>query len=165
VTGGELFDQIVSRSHFTEIDAAGIVEQILGAISYCHDQNICHRDLKPENLLVDDKDNDQIKIIDFGTAQIYDEDKLMNQLYGTAYYIAPEIVNGKTYNEKCDLWSIGVIMFILLVGSPPFDGRNDGDIIKSVKVGKYPTTAPEYKRLSADAKDLIKQLLTIDPKK
>lgn len=69
----------------------------------------------------------------------------MNQLYGTAYYIAPEIVNGKTYNEKCDLWSIGVIMYILLTGSPPFDGKNDNDILKVVKAGKYSTTINEFK--------------------
>lgn len=88
----------------------------------------------------------------------------MTQLYGTAYYIAPEIVNGKTYNEKCDLWSIGVIMYILLTGSPPFDGKNDNDILKVVKSGKYSTTMSEFKRLSADAKDLIKWMLTMDPK-
>ena len=88
----------------------------------------------------------------------------MNQLYGTAYYIAPEIVNGKTYNEKCDLWSIGVIMYILLTGSPPFDGKNDNDILKVVKAGKYSTTINEFKWLSADAKDLIKRMLTMDPK-
>lgn len=120
--------------------------------------------MKPENLLVDEKDNNQIKIIDFGTAEVFDSSKPMNQLYGTAYYIAPEIVNNKPYDEKCDLWSIGVIMYILLTGIPPFDGKTDNDIIKNVKVGKYPTTSNEFKKLSSDAKDLIKKLLTLDPK-
>jgi len=120
--------------------------------------------LKPENLLVDDQDNDQIKIIDFGTAAEFDPDEKMTQLFGTAYYIAPEIVNHEKYDEKCDLWSIGVIMYILLTGCPPFDGKTDNDIIKSVKVGKYPQTSNEFKRLSTDAKDLIKQLLAYKPK-
>ncbi len=87
----------------------------------------------------------------------------MNQLFGTAYYIAPEIVNSEKYDEKCDLWSIGVIMYILLTGCPPFDGKTDNDIMKSVKAGKYPTGTNEYKWLSNDAKDLIKQLLTYKP--
>ena len=113
VTGGELFEKIIERSHFSEKDAAGIVEQILSAMAYCHERNISHRDLKPENLLVDDQDNDQIKIIDFGTAQEFDPDEKMSQLFGTAYYIAPEIVNSQKYDEKCDLWSIGDIMYNL----------------------------------------------------
>ena len=78
MTGGELFEKIIERSHFTEKDAAAIIEQILSAMAYCHERSICHRDLKPENLLVDDQDNDQIKIIDFGTAQEFDPDEKMN---------------------------------------------------------------------------------------
>ena len=98
-------------------------------MAYCHERSICHRDLKPENLLVDDQDNDQIKIIDFGTAQEFDPDEKMSQLFGTAYYIAPEILLSKKYDEKCDLWSIGVIMYILLTGMPPFDGKDDNIIM------------------------------------
>ena len=79
------------------------------------------RDLKPENLLLDDKDDNQIKVIDFGTSQEFDPDKKMNQTYGTAYYIAPDVLIGD-YNEKCDVWSIGVLLYILLTGRPPFDG-------------------------------------------
>lgn len=134
-------------------------------MAYCHERSICHRDLKPENLLVDDQDNDQIKIIDFGTAQEFDPDEKMNQLFGTAYYIAPEILLSKKYDEKCDLWSIGVIMYILLTGMPPFDGKDDNIIMQNVKKGTYPTGTNEFKRISADGKDLIKKLLTFEPAK
>lgn len=134
-TGGELFDEITKRSHFSEADAALITKQVLSAVAYCHSKNICHRDLKPENILLDSKAADSsnsIKVIDFGASQKFDPSKKMNQIYGTAYYIAPEILKSD-YNEKCDVWSVGVILFILLSGRPPFGGDNDKEILDSVK--------------------------------
>lgn len=113
-TGGELFDQIIKRPYYSERDAAIIMKQVLSAVGYCHAENIVHRDLKPENLLLDsDGPGAVIKVIDFGTSQKYDPEKKMHQTYGTPYYIAPEILAGE-YNEKCDVWSCGVIMYILL---------------------------------------------------
>lgn len=101
------------------------MKQVLSAINYCHSQNIVHRDLKPENLLLDkDENNPKIKIIDFGTSQVFDADQPMTQKFGTPYYIAPEVLK-KKYNEKCDIWSLGVILYILLCGYPPFNGAND----------------------------------------
>jgi calcium-dependent protein kinase len=97
---------------------------------------ICHRDLKPENILLDSKNDNQIKVIDFGTSQKFEKGKKMTQTYGTAYYIAPEVLN-QEYDEKCDIWSIGVILYILLIGKPPFDGDRDEDIIRAVKKGNY----------------------------
>lgn len=106
------------------------------AIAYSHRLGVVHRDLKPENILLDSKKNNDIKIIDFGNSEVIDPgDKIMNT-YGTAYYIAPEVLLSE-YDEKCDLWSIGVILYILLAGKPPFDGKNDREIIKKVRTGNY----------------------------
>lgn len=101
------------------------MKQVLSAINYCHSKNIVHRDLKPENLLLDkDESNPKIKIIDFGTSSVFDPEQTMSQKFGTPYYIAPEVLK-KKYTAKCDIWSIGVILYILLCGYPPFNGAND----------------------------------------
>jgi calcium-dependent protein kinase len=97
---------------------------------------INNSDLKPENILIDSKNLSSIKVIDFGTSQKFDPEKKMNQTYGTAYYIAPEVIS-TNYNEKCDIWSMGVILYILLSGKPPFDGRDDKEIVKKVRMGTY----------------------------
>lgn len=119
-SGGELFDEIVKRKFFTEADAKKIMSDILSAVSYCHARRICHRDLKPENIVLDE--NFCIRIIDFGTAEEFDPDDGMSKILGTPFYMAPELFNRKKYNEKCDMWAVGVIMFILLTGMPPFKG-------------------------------------------
>lgn len=132
-------------------------------MAYCHSKSICHRDMKPENILLDSKAaTNTIKVIDFGASQKFDPAKKMNQIYGTAYYIAPEILKSD-YNEKCDVWSVGVILFILLSGRPPFGGDNDKEILDAVKQGVFSFAGPEWKSISADAKDLIKLMLTYDP--
>lgn len=110
---------------------------------------------------MDTKNNNAIKVIDFGTSQKFDPSKKMSQIFGTAYYIAPEVLKGE-YNEKCDLWSIGVILYILLSGKPPFDGNDDKEIVNSVRIGTYSMSGPEWKSISNDAKDLIKKMLTYD---
>ena len=163
--GGELFDKISDEQYFSEKDAALILKQVLAAINYCHTRKIVHRDLKPENLLLDkDTENPKIKIIDFGTSQTFDPNKKMNQKFGTPYYIAPEVLK-KSYDEKCDLWSCGVILYILLCGYPPFNGANDKQIIEAVLKGKFTLDEPEWDDVSEDAKDLVKRLLTLDPAK
>jgi len=134
--GGELFDEIVSRSRFGERDAAGVIKQLLSAISYCHSKKICHRDLKPENVLIDNKETMSIKLIDFGTSQRFEDEEKMELVLGTAYYIAPEVLKGE-YDEKCDVWSIGVMLYILLSGEPPFPGNDDKEILRNVVQGKY----------------------------
>lgn len=112
---------------------------------------------------MDTKNNNLIKVIDFGASQKFDPNKTMSQIYGTAYYIAPEILK-QQYTEKCDIWSIGVILYILLSGKPPFYGDDDKEILNSVKVGTYSLSGPEWKNISQDAKDLIKKMLTYDHK-
>ena len=162
--GGELFDKIMSEAPFEESAAAYIMYQILSSVFYCHNLNIIHRDLKPENILIENEEKEtgylNIKIIDFGTAKLFDKNKTEKSVIGSAYYIAPEVLNEK-YNEKCDVWSCGVIMYILLSGAPPFNG-DDNEIIGKIKVGKYDLKADPWPKVSSEAKDLIKQMLQMN---
>jgi calcium-dependent protein kinase len=128
---------------------------------------VIHRDLKPENILLEpDMDFNKMKIIDFGTAIPYDQTGKRGQteVLGTPFYIAPEVLAAK-YNEKCDLWSIGVITYMVLSGKAPFYGKTDPEIYARVKEGKFEFSAPSWKQVSVDAKDFIQQLLTVDAKK
>ncbi|KAF8821295.1 calcium-dependent protein kinase CDPK3 [Cardiosporidium cionae] len=162
-TGGELFDEIINRKRFNEIDAARLVRQVLSGITYMHRNKIVHRDLKPENLLLESKAKDaNIRIIDFGLSTHFEASKKMKDKIGTAYYIAPEVLRG-TYDEKCDVWSIGVILYILLSGCPPFNGENEYDILKKVERGKFSFDLPQWKKISEPAKDLISKMLTYIP--
>ena len=169
-TGGELFDKIIDRlqndSIFTEKEAAKIFKQMMMAIAYCHKEGICHRDLKPENLLLlNKKDDTNIKIIDFGLSNIFIDKKgveiKMTSKVGTAYYVSPEVLSGN-YDKSCDIWSAGVILYILLCGDPPFNGANDNDIYKKIKTKKFGYTNPLWSNVSNDAKELINLMLS-DP--
>lgn len=162
-TGGELFDEIIKRKRFSEHDAARIIKQVFSGITYMHKHNIVHRDLKPENILLESKEKDcDIKIIDFGLSTCFQQNIKMKDRIGTAYYIAPEVLRG-TYDEKCDIWSAGVILYILLSGTPPFYGKNEYDILKRVETGKYAFDLPQWRSISDDAKDLIRKMLTFHP--
>lgn len=160
--GGELFDMIVDKGSFNEDEAAWIMKQLLSAINYIHTNNIVHRDLKPENILLDAKKNNIIKIIDWGTARFFEKNKKMNKVSGTPYYIAPEVLFEK-YDEKCDIWSCGVIMYILLCGYPPFNGENDNEILNRIKSGKYVFPEEEWENVSDEAKDIITNMLQFNP--
>lgn len=168
-TGGELFDRIIAKSetpegHFEEQHAAKIIASILDAIAYCHERHIVHRDLKPENFLFVSKDeNAQVKIIDFGLSRHEAAGEgVMRTKVGTPYYVAPEVLK-KQYTKSCDMWSIGVIAYILLCGYPPFYGDSDNQIFDSVKAGKFDFPSPEWDTISEDAKDFICCLLKMDP--
>lgn len=162
IAGGELFDYIVKSKMLSEPMAAHFMRQILRAVAYCHSLNIVHRDLKPENLLLDKAGADAtVKVIDFGTSTVKSSDAL-SQRYGTAYYIAPEVLQ-KNYNEKCDVWSCGVILYILLSGKPPFYGREDRDILRRVQKGEYSFKGREWNRVSVAAKKLISRMLDYNP--
>jgi calcium-dependent protein kinase len=160
--GGELFDMIVDKGNFNEDDGAWVMKQLLSAINYIHTNNIVHRDLKPENILLDTKKNNIIKIIDWGTARFFEKNKKMNKVSGTPYYIAPEVLFEK-YDEKCDIWSCGVIMYILLCGYPPFNGENDNEILNRIKTGKFVFPEEEWDNVSDEGKDLISKMLTFAP--
>eukprot|EP01054_Gregarina_sp_Poly1_P004951 Gregarina_sp_Poly_1__4950@NODE_2622_length_1908_cov_606_836502_g156_i1_p1_GENE_NODE_2622_length_1908_cov_606_836502_g156_i1NODE_2622_length_1908_cov_606_836502_g156_i1_p1_ORF_typecomplete_len602_score110_63Pkinase/PF00069_25/3_8e83Pkinase_Tyr/PF07714_17/2e52EFhand_7/PF13499_6/1_2e12EFhand_7/PF13499_6/9e16EFhand_1/PF00036_32/0_0016EFhand_1/PF00036_32/0_00017EFhand_1/PF00036_32/9_7e06EFhand_1/PF00036_32/9_2e08EFhand_6/PF13405_6/0_00035EFhand_6/PF13405_6/4_2EFhand_6/PF13405_6/1_7e08EFhand_6/PF13405 len=161
--GGELFDEIINRQKFSESDAAAIMKQVLSGVTYLHRHHIVHRDLKPENLLLESKAKDaMIKIVDFGLSSHFDPSKKLKDRLGTAYYIAPEVLR-KKYDEKCDVWSCGVILYILLCGYPPFGGASDQEILKRVEKGKFAFDPAEWGSISSDVKDLIKQMLEYDP--
>ena len=139
--------------------------QIFSAVNYCHKMHIVHRDLKPENILIVEKDAEGlplIKICDFGTSKIFEKGAVERKLVGSSYYIAPEVLK-KHYNEKCDIWSCGVIMYILLSARPPFGGEDDNDIMERVSYGKYDLESPPFNKLSKNSLDLIQRLLTMDP--
>jgi len=131
-----LFEEIIRRKRFEEKDAASIMQKLLSAISYCHENNIIHRDLKPENILIEYITNNEIevKIIDFGASVFHDAKKLQTEKFGTVYYVAPEVLAGR-YDYKCDVWSLGVILYVLLCGEAPFAGKNDAEILAKIKIG------------------------------
>lgn len=163
LTGGELFEYLTSQEFLSELTAANFMQQVLTAINYCHHRGIVHRDLKPENLLLEKKSGDSLlKIIDFGAAGIYDGSKPLKARFGTCYYIAPEVLK-REYNEKCDIWSCGVILYLLLSGRPPFFGKSDEEILSRVEKGTFSFNLPEWEHISAEAKDLIKQMLQFNP--
>lgn len=134
-TGGELFDRIVEAQKFNEAKAATLFNKILSAVKHLHDHGICHRDLKPENFLFLDKSEDaEIKIIDFGLSKKFDHAEMMSEMktiVGTPFYVAPEVLSGN-YNKQCDVWSLGIILYILLCGYPPFDGDNNKEIFRAI---------------------------------
>lgn len=164
VTGGELFDQIVSRGSYSERDAAAICKQILEAVHYMHTNGIAHRDLKPENLLVSGPDNEQIKVTDFGLSKDFGEATLSTSC-GTPDYVAPEVLRGAPYDNSVDIWSIGVITYILLCGFPPFYGNSDQEIFEKILKAEYDFPADSWDPVSDDAKDFIKSILILNAAK
>ncbi|XP_044765481.1 MAP kinase-activated protein kinase 2 [Coccinella septempunctata] len=168
--GGELFQRIQDRTDgaFTEREAAQIMHEICIAVKYLHDNNIAHRDLKPENLLYSKKGTYGIlKLTDFGFAkETLSQDTLQTPCY-TPYYVAPEVLGSDKYDKSCDIWSLGVIMYILLCGFPPFYSNHGMAISpgmkKRIRMGQFTFPDPEWKNVSQNAKDLIKGMLNIEP--
>ena len=168
--GGELFDQINKR--FSETQIAVMFRQILSGLAYLHSNNIIHRDLKLENILIKEIEKSKetnedlfvLKIIDFGTAKIFDKTKKVKAIVGSSYYIAPEVLN-KKYNNECDLWSAGVILYMFIVGHAPFDGKNDKEIMEKVKKGNFLKNEERWIKASNEVKDLINKLLIYEPEK
>ncbi len=166
--GGELFERIIrnieKHKNYSEKTAAKIFKQLISAIAYCHSQGICHRDLKPENILfLSEEEDSPIKVIDFGLSKIFGAynniiNNEMTSFVGTAYYVSPEVLQGK-YNEKCDIWSAGVILYIMLNGEPPFNGSNDNEIYRCISQMKFSFPESKWKNISEDAKDLIKKMI------
>jgi len=165
MTGGELFDRIVEKEHYSEKEAADTIRPVVDAIRYCHSMGIAHRDLKPENLLYATTDpNSIIKITDFGLAKVINND-LMTTACGTPGYVAPEILIGKGYDNAVDYWSIGVIIYVMLCGFPPFFEDSNEKLFDAIKKGEYEFPSPQWDEISDYAKDLIKKLLVVDPYK
>jgi calcium/calmodulin-dependent protein kinase I len=133
--GGELFDQILEKEHFTELEAREATKAIIDAIQYCHEKGICHRDIKPENLLLQSKELGitSLKVADFGLARLLEENTLASTTCGTPGYVAPEVLMQKPYGKSCDIWSIGVVGFILLSGTPPFYEEDNFALFEQIK--------------------------------
>eukprot|EP00746_Dinoflagellata_sp_MGD_P158868 gnl/MRDRNA2_/MRDRNA2_86576_c0_seq17.p1 gnl/MRDRNA2_/MRDRNA2_86576_c0~~gnl/MRDRNA2_/MRDRNA2_86576_c0_seq17.p1 ORF type:complete len:505 (+),score=116.36 gnl/MRDRNA2_/MRDRNA2_86576_c0_seq17:88-1602(+) len=165
-SGGELFDRIIETGHFTEVQAAMVMQQILRGIFYMHEIKLTHRDLKPENFLFQTKDPIEkctLKIIDFGLSCKFSEGSVLTTKAGTPYYVAPQVLAGK-YDQSADLWSCGVIMYVLLCGYPPFYGETDADVLTKVRLGNFTFNAADWKNVSEDAKNLIRMLLKMNPR-
>lgn len=164
--GGELLDRILSRGgKYAEDDAKAVMVQILNVVAFCHLQGVVHRDLKPENFLFTSKDeNSQLKAIDFGLSDFVKPDERLNDIVGSAYYVAPEVLH-RSYSTEADVWSIGVIAYILLCGSRPFWARTESGIFRTVLKADPSFEEQPWPALSSEAKDFVKRLLNKDPRK
>jgi len=161
VTGGELFDQIIGKGTFTETEAAPVVKQILEAVNYMHSNGIAHRDLKPENLLCSGPNNSIIKVTDFGLSKDFGRASMKTSC-GTPDYVAPEVLKGAKYDNSVDLWSIGVITYILICGFPPFYGQDEQTVFSKILKCEYSFPAPDWTSKSEDVKDFIASILVLD---
>lgn len=166
--GGELYDRLSLRDRFDEKTAADIVRQMFKALNYLHENHVVHRDIKLENWLFrhgEDDENNEIVLIDFGLSRRYrSESEKMYKKVGTCYYAAPEVINGEYAGSECDVWSVGVITYMLLSGSAPFDGEDDDEILTRIASHRLPSmTRGIWKRISEEAKDFIRSLLQVDP--
>ena len=164
-TGRELYERLAQLRRYTERDAADVAMQMLEAINYCHAHNVCHRDLKLENWVYASAAADSpLKLIDFGMSKVFNEGAPLTAIHGTVYYVAPEVLTGK-YDNACDIWSIGVIVYMLLSGSPPFAGQQDFEIIQKIKTAEVVFEGPRWVGISQEAKNFVLYLLTRDPKR
>lgn len=158
--GGVLFDKIIEKKFYTEAEARDVIKSITNAIAYFHERNIVHRDLKPENILL--SSSGDIKIADFGFARSIEECSRLKTDCGTSWFMAPEILDNKPYGNEVDMWSLGVILYILLSGVPPFHDNNQERLFCKIRTGKYGFRSEIWENISDNAKDLIKHLLVVD---
>ncbi|XP_037114928.1 calcium/calmodulin-dependent protein kinase (CaM kinase) II beta 1 isoform X15 [Syngnathus acus] len=165
VTGGELFEDIVAREYYSEADASHCIQQILEAVLHCHQMGVVHRDLKPENLLLASKcKNAAVKLADFGLAiEVQGEQQAWFGFAGTPGYLSPEVLRKEAYGKPVDIWACGVILYILLVGYPPFWDEDQHKLYQQIKAGAYDFPSPEWDTVTPEAKNLINQMLTINP--
>ncbi|KAJ6841727.1 calcium-dependent protein kinase 1 [Iris pallida] len=162
--GGELFERIVQRGHYSEKKAAELCRQIVTVVHNCHSLGVMHRDLKPENFLFLTKDEDSpLKSIDFGLSTFFKPGETFKELVGSAYYVAPEVLR-RDYGPEADIWSAGVILYILLTGVPPFWADNEQGIFQAILRGNIDYTSDPWPSISSGAKDLLKKMLQTDPK-
>ncbi|XP_032805948.1 calcium/calmodulin-dependent protein kinase type II delta chain isoform X27 [Petromyzon marinus] len=167
VTGGELFEDIVAREYYSEADASHCIQQILESVHHCHQHGIVHRDLKPENLLLASKmKGAAVKLADFGLAiEVQGDQQAWFGFAGTPGYLSPEVLRKDPYGKPVDMWACGVILYILLVGYPPFWDEDQHKLYQQIKAGAYDFPSPEWDTVTAEAKNLINQMLTINPAK
>ncbi|XP_076239062.1 calcium/calmodulin-dependent protein kinase II isoform X15 [Calliopsis andreniformis] len=167
VTGGELFEDIVAREFYSEADASHCIQQILESVHHCHHNGVVHRDLKPENLLLASKAKGAaVKLADFGLAiEVQGEAHAWFGFAGTPGYLSPEVLKKEPYGKPVDIWACGVILYILLVGYPPFWDEDQHRLYQQIKTGSYDYPSPEWDTVTPEAKNLINQMLTVNPSK
>ncbi|XP_031358378.1 calcium/calmodulin-dependent protein kinase type II alpha chain isoform X3 [Photinus pyralis] len=167
VTGGELFEDIVAREFYSEADASHCIQQILESVNHCHQNGVVHRDLKPENLLLASKAKGAaVKLADFGLAiEVQGEQQAWFGFAGTPGYLSPEVLKKEPYGKPVDIWACGVILYILLVGYPPFWDEDQHRLYAQIKAGAYDYPSPEWDTVTPEAKNLINQMLTVNPSK
>ncbi|XP_014285393.1 calcium/calmodulin-dependent protein kinase type II alpha chain isoform X9 [Halyomorpha halys] len=167
VTGGELFEDIVAREFYSEADASHCIQQILESVNHCHQNGVVHRDLKPENLLLASKAKGAaVKLADFGLAiEVQGEQHAWFGFAGTPGYLSPEVLKKEPYGKPVDIWACGVILYILLVGYPPFWDEDQHRLYAQIKSGSYDYPSPEWDTVTPEAKNLINQMLTVNPAK
>lgn len=167
VTGGELFEDIVAREYYSEADASHCIQQILESVHHCHQNNVVHRDLKPENLLLASKAKGAaVKLADFGLAiEVQGEQQAWYGFAGTPGYLSPEVLKKDPYGKPVDIWACGVILYILLVGYPPFWDEDQHRLYAQIKAGAYDYPSPEWDTVTPEAKNLINSMLTVNPAK
>ncbi|KAL5711828.1 calcium/calmodulin-dependent protein kinase [Ranunculus cassubicifolius] len=155
----DLYDR-VTKQVFNESEAISVVTQLMKALAHCHRRGVAHRDIKPDNILFDSRN--RLKLADFGSADFFSEGNSLSGLVGTPYYVAPEVLSGRDYNEKVDVWSAGVILYIMLAGIPPFYGESATEIFEAVLRGnlRFPTRI--FHSISLSAKDLLRKMLCKD---
>ncbi|XP_055807948.1 calcium-dependent protein kinase 20-like [Solanum dulcamara] len=163
--GGELFERIIKRGHYTEKKAAELARVIVGVVEACHSLGVMHRDLKPENFLfVNEKEESSLKTIDFGLSVFFRPGETFTDVVGSPYYVAPEVLR-KRYGPECDIWSAGVIIYILLSGVPPFWDETEQGIFEQIVKGELDLVSEPWPAISESAKDLVRKMLVRDPKK
>ena len=162
-SGGELFDRIVERGHYSEKDASEVFRMMIRTIAHCHNLGVMHRDLKPENFVLATKDEDApVKAIDFGLSAYFEPGERFRDIVGSSYYVAPEVLK-RNYSCEADIWSAGVILYILLSGVPPFWGRTDTAVFETVRKGRYNLVGDPWSKISESAKGLIRRILVGNP--
>ncbi|XP_076654848.1 calcium/calmodulin-dependent protein kinase II isoform X13 [Halictus rubicundus] len=167
VTGGELFEDIVAREFYSEADASHCIQQILESVQHCHHNGVVHRDLKPENLLLASKAKGAVvKLADFGLAiEVQGDAQAWFGFAGTPGYLSPEVLKKEPYGKPVDIWACGVILYILLVGYPPFWDEDQHRLYAQIRAGSYDYPSPEWDTVTPEAKNLINQMLTVNPSK
>ena len=158
--GPDLYNRLLTFRVIPEPDAASIMLQLIQAVAHCHRLGVAHRDIKPDNILFDEEN--RLKLADFGSAEIFKEGELMSGVVGTPYYVAPEVLDGKEYNEKVDVWSAGVVLYIMLAGFPPFHGDSAVEIFEAVIRGNLRFPIRVFQSVSPAAKDLLRRMLCKD---
>lgn len=164
MSGGDLFDRIGKKKSYSEADARDLIVKMLKSVAYCHAAKIAHCDMKPKNLLLMSEDNDSyIKLADFGFAARCHEPKSLTKQCGTPFFVSPEVLMRKAYDQQSDMWSVGCIVFLLLSGNLPFMGRSQKELFRKIVAGKFTFAPEDWDHISAEAKDLVKRTLVLDP--